>query len=474
MGLELSNFLIESKKTIKKLIEILSIEYKYVSVLGTDCFGKEYTSLRTGTSVKNSNWNERGFVLRVYNGVNYSEFSFDYISDDNVEEFAEKIKKKIKTYVSLFDECEVNQYPVIDEEEITKSFKDKIEVYPEAVSDKEILNKIISINKKAMAISDKILNVVAKYNYLHVNKIFISNKKDLEQSYLWSEGIIQCITANEEDTKFNYKVFSGLRGVEIIDEMETSVKEVVDTALKALESEPIVPGMYEVICSPDVSGLIAHEAFGHGVEMDMFLKERAKAKEYIGHHIASPLVTMHDGATSERHMSSYLFDDEGVLGQDTVIIDKGVLKCGISDTLSAAKLNQRPTGNGKRESFERKAYSRMTNTFFERGYCTLEEMIKSINYGFLLDVPMSGMEDPKSWGIQCMVNFAYEIKDGSLTGKIFSPIVLTGYVPDLLKSISMVSDEIHLEGSGACGKGYKEYVKVSSGGPYIKARVRLG
>lgn len=474
MELELSNFLIESKKPIRKLIEILSKEYKYVSVLGTDCFGKKYSSLRTETSIENSDWNERGFVLRIYNGINYSEFSFDYISKENVEELAKEINEKVKKYISLFDECEVNSYPVIDEEEITKSFKDKMGVYPKAGSDEDILNKIMDINKKAMGISNKILNVIVMYNYLHVNKIFISNKKDLEQSYLWSEGIIQCITSNEEDTKFNYKVFSGLKGVEIIDEMKDSIKETVDTALKALESEPIVPGMYEVICSPDVSGLIAHEAFGHGVEMDMFLKERAKAKEYMGHHIASPLVTMRDGASSERHMSSYLFDDEGVLGQDTVIIDKGVLKCGISDTLSAVKLGSKPTGNGKRESFERKAYSRMTNTFFEKGYCTVDEMIKSINYGFLLDVPMSGMEDPRSWGIQCMVNFAYEIKDGKLTGKIFSPIVLTGYVPDLLKSISMVSDEINLEGSGACGKGYKEYVKVSSGGPYIKARVRLG
>ncbi len=474
MELKLSNFLIESKKSIKKLIEILSTEYKYVSVLGTDCFGKEYTSLRTGTSIKNSNWNERGFVLKVYNGINYSEFSFDYISYDSVENLAEQIKEKIKTYISLSDENEVNHYPVLEEEEIKKFFKDKVDIYPTTVSDKEILNKITNINKNAMVLSDKILDVRVAYNYLHVNKIFMSNKRDLEQSYLWSEGMVQCITTNEEDTRFNYKVFSGLKGIEIIDEMESSIKEVVDIALKALEAKPIVPGMYDVICSPEVSGLIAHEAFGHGVEMDMFLKERAKAKEYIGQYIASPLVTMRDGATSKRHMSSYLFDDEGVLGQDTVIIDKGVLKCGISDTLSALKLGERPTGNGKRESFERKAYSRMTNTFFEKGYCKLEEMIKSIDYGFLLDVPMSGMEDPKSWGIQCMVNFAYEIKDGKLTGKIFSPIVLTGYVPDLLKSISMISDEICLEGSGACGKGYKEYVKVSSGGPYIKARVRLG
>ena len=84
------------------------------------------------------------------------------------------------------------------------------------------------------------------------------------------------------------------------------------------------------------------------------------------------------------------------------------------------------------------------------------------------------MEDPKNWGIQCMVSIAREIKDGKLTGKIYSPIVLTGFVPDLLKSISMMSDEVRLVGSGMCGKGYKEWVKVSDGGPYMKARVRLG
>ena len=84
------------------------------------------------------------------------------------------------------------------------------------------------------------------------------------------------------------------------------------------------------------------------------------------------------------------------------------------------------------------------------------------------------MEDPKNWGIQCMVAIAREIKDGKLTGKIYSPIVLTGYVPDLLKSISMVSENVELGGGGFCGKGYKEWVKVSDGGPYIKARIRLG
>jgi TldD protein len=84
------------------------------------------------------------------------------------------------------------------------------------------------------------------------------------------------------------------------------------------------------------------------------------------------------------------------------------------------------------------------------------------------------MEDPKNWGIQCMVSIPSEIKDGNLTGRLFSTCVLTGYVPDLLKSISMMSETVTLGGSGACGKGHKEWVKVSDGGPWIKAKIRLG
>lgn len=84
------------------------------------------------------------------------------------------------------------------------------------------------------------------------------------------------------------------------------------------------------------------------------------------------------------------------------------------------------------------------------------------------------MEDPKHWGIQCMVSMGREIKDGTLTGKVVGPLTLTGYVPDLLKSITMRSEKVELFGTGACGKGYKEWVKVSDGGPYLKCKVRLG
>lgn len=208
--------------------------------------------------------------------------------------------------------------------------------------------------------------------------------------------------------------------------------------------------------------------------MDMFVKGRAKGAEYIGHQVASEKTTMHEGAAAAKHMSSYLFDDEGTLGTDTVVIDKGILKTGISDLLSAMKLGTVPTGNGKRESFERKAYARMTNTFFAAGTDKYEDMLASIKYGYQIEGMYSGMEDPKGWGIQCIALLGREIRDGRFTGKLISPVLMTGFVPDVLKSISMVSDKIHLDGAGYCGKGHKEFVKTSNGGPFIKAKVRLG
>ena len=228
------------------------------------------------------------------------------------------------------------------------------------------------------------------------------------------------------------------------------------------------------ITAPSITGLIAHEAFGHGVEMDQFVKDRALAQSYVGKYVASPICNMHDGADATLSVASYFFDDDGVLAHDTRIIRDGILLTGISDLGSAVQLGTQPTGNGRRESTRRKAYTRMTNTFFEKGSDKLSDMIGSIQHGYMLFETNNGMEDPKNWAIQCVAEYGIEIVDGKLTDNYVSPVVMSGYVPDLLKSISMISDDFEIEGAGMCGKGYKEWVRVSDGGPALKVRVKLG
>ncbi len=474
MKAKLSTFLSESKSILQELVHKLSKDFKYVSILGTDTIGTTYSTSVRGSGVNDSNWKERGFVVRVFNGVNYSEYSFNSLTDmiyveSRIKEIA---NNDIQTLISKG--VELIAFPLIKDENMVNEFYSEFEKSPFDVEPSEKLNELNKIMQQGLQKSDKFIDFRVSYEEVKISKIFLSTEKDLAQAILYTNMSLVAIGRGDKGVKYDFEGISGLKGYEIMDEAYTKIDKVANSVIELLDSDRIVPGEYEIICDPSVSGLIAHEAFGHGVEMDMFVKNRAKGEEYIGKEIASEKVSMRDGALSETEVGTYLFDDEGTLGTDTLIIDNSILRSGISDLLSALKLGTNPTGNGRRESYERKAYARMTNTFFEGGNESLEDMIQSVKQGYILEGYFSGMEDPKNWGIQCVIAKGREIKDGKFTGKIVSPVTLTGYVPDLLKSIDMVSNTpLQLSGGGACGKGHKEWVKTSTGGTYIKAIGRL-
>ena len=476
MQVQRSAFLQAARPLLKKLISRLSEKYGYASVLAADTRSKQYHVANTGVFAgEDELFTRRGFVLKVYDGQSYGEYSFTHIDEAAIPAIAAEVENRLMPLAGKLPEgLSLSEYGRIADEPAILLKSSEYEVHPDEKGDEAILAALNAIRDDAKGRDERIIDCNIDYEYQEIHKLFLSPNRDLEQNLLWSDCSFYVMCPKEDDIVGYSDGVSDLAGVEVLDKLRGRLDNAAKGALELIDSEPITPGEYECVCTPAVTGLIAHEAFGHGVEMDMFVKDRAQARKFIGQYVASPLITMHDGAAVQRNTGSFFFDDEGVLSHDTVIIEKGVLKRGISDIQSAMHLGTEPTGNGRRESFERKAYTRMTNTYFEPGDDTLEVMIASVEDGFLLDNPTGGMEDPKNWGIQCIVNVAREIKNGKLTGRIFSPVVLTGYVPDLLKSITMVSRDFELDGAGMCGKGWKEWVKVSEGGPCIKARIRLG
>jgi TldD protein len=319
---------------------------------------------------------------------------------------------------------------------------------------------------------EKILNATIVVQPYTVSKLFISKNRELDQHYGWANAFA-VVTYRDGKIVRAREGANGYILADIMSELPTKLEKLYKKAVNLSKAKPIEPGYYDVITDSSITGLIAHEAFGHGVEMDQFVKDRALAKEYVGKYVASPISNMHDGAAATLSAASYFFDDDGVLAHDTLIIKDGILLAGISDLVSATRLGTQPTGNGRRESYKRKAYARMTNTFFAPGNDKLEDMIASIKHGYMLFETNNGMEDPKNWQIQCTAEYGIEIIDGKLTDNYVSPVVMSGYVPDLLKSISMISDEFEVIGSGSCGKGYKEWVRVADGGPALKVKVKL-
>ncbi|MFQ9151571.1 MAG: metallopeptidase TldD-related protein [Blautia sp.] len=224
---------------------------------------------------------------------------------------------------------------------------------PTAVSPEEILARLKKISDTGAA-GKFVIDFRVAAQFAHVNKLFLSEKRTLCRRMLLQKAWQRPLAPTGEKQDMIFRGFSGLKGAELLDEIGGTVDELLKLLDEKLHADPVVPGMYDVITAPEVTGLIAHEAFGHGVEMDMFVKERALAKEYLGKKVASDITSMKDGAASAAEVSSYLFDDEGTLGTDTTIIENGTLVTGISDLLSALRLGTAPTGNGKEKVLREK------------------------------------------------------------------------------------------------------------------------
>jgi TldD protein len=484
MKVPLSAHLRAVRPPLRALIERLGLDFPYASVLASDCAGMRYTVQRQGATAHESRWSERGYAVRVYvpaseagtagSGGAYLEHSFNELPANGLEAFAESLSEAFRLRASQNLAAQPAADPLTVEEPLAASWQGEVAILPRELGAEEKFRRLQGIKDRAAQACRELVDIRVIYEEVAVAKLFLSVRRDLAQSYVWSQGYLIPIVRRAEVTRQMVRSFSGLKGPELIDEMEAGLVATLAVAEELLGAEHIVPGEYDIILSPEAAGLLAHESFGHGVEMDMFVKGRAKAAHYVGRPVASPLVSLRDGARAAAQTGSCWFDDEGVLTGDTLVIDRGVLRGGISDLLSALRLDSLPTGNGKRESFERKAYARMTNTFFTAGECSKEELIASVQHGYLLEKFLSGMEDPKNWGVQGVILYAREIRDGQLTGKVVAPVIMTGYVPDVLGSVSKVSRELAMSGSGMCGKGHKEYLKNSAGGPYLKARMRLG
>ena len=464
-----SEFLQSRRNDAKALVAELRKTYDYVSVLGVDVKARSISANRKLTNIASGMDTECGFVVKVAGDGVFYEYSLDDIHGD-LEALVAEINRCFRFSKAL------NAKPIgvreLRDEPLVQSFCRESDL--DRYSEQQLLDYCKDLRDSVSAKSENLLNVSAALYTMETSKLFISENRELDQNYAWVNGMVSVVWRENDQTVTFGSGENESTLAAVLEKLPGVVDEVLHTAHMLTTAKPMVPGEYDIVTDTHMTGLICHEAFGHGVEMDMFVKDRALAKEYVGKYVASPIVNMRDGAASALSAGSYFFDDEGVLAGDTQIIKDGILVTGISDLSSALELGTAPTGNGRRESSRRKAYARMSNTFIEAGDATLEDMIASIDHGYYVCECDNGMEDPKNWAIQCVAKYAIEIVDGKLTDNWFSPVIISGYVPDLLKSISMVSKDCVIVGAGMCGKGYKEWVRVSDGGPCVKARAKLG
>lgn len=241
----------------------------------------------------------------------------------------------------------------------------------------------------------------------------------------------------------------------------------VHQAVVNLDAKPAPAGTMTVVLSNGWPGILLHEAIGHGLEGDFNRKGSSAFSGCVGERVAAAGVTVVDDGTIAQRRGSMNIDDEGNPTQNTVLIENGILKGYLQDSLNARLMNQPVTGNGRRESFAHIPMPRMTNTYMLNGDKDPEEIIASVKHGLYAVNFGGGQVDITSGKFVFSAAEAYMIKNGKISYPV-KGATLIGNGPDVLTRVSMIGNDMSLDpGIGTCGKEGQS-VPVGVGQPTLR------
>ncbi len=260
--------------------------------------------------------------------------------------------------------------------------------------------------------------------------------------------------------RFDYSGFSD-------EVLQQYASEAVHQALVNLDARPAPAGNMTVVLGAGWPGILLHEAIGHGLEGDFNRKGSSAFAGKIGQRVAAPGVTVVDDGTLSDRRGSLTVDDEGNPTQSTVLIEDGILRGYIQDSLNSRLMGMPLTGNARRESYAHIPMPRMTNTYMHNGNVAPEEIIKSVKKGLYAANFGGGQVDITSGKFVFSAAEAYMIEDGKITYPV-KGATLIGNGPDALTRVSMIGNDMKLDsGVGTCGKEGQS-VPVGVGQPTLR------
>ncbi len=248
--------------------------------------------------------------------------------------------------------------------------------------------------------------------------------------------------------------------------LTTMVQEAVDRTMILFDARRPPAGEMPVILASGASGILLHEAIGHGMEADFNRKGVSIYSDMIGKKVAEPFVTVVDQATIPRERGALNYDDEGNRAGRTVLVQDGVLKSYLHDRISASQYDLKPTGSGRRQSYRYAPMPRMSCTFMEDGPHTKEEIIAAVDHGIICETYTNGQVQIGAGDYTFYVKNGWLVENGKITAPI-KDVNIIGNGPESLKRITMVANDARLDTGGwTCGKNGQS-VPVSQGIPTV-------
>ena len=248
--------------------------------------------------------------------------------------------------------------------------------------------------------------------------------------------------------------------------LHAQVEETAKHAVALLAAPQVKGGEYTVVLDPVLAGVFVHEAFGHLSEADhIYENERLRQIMVLGKKFGGRELNIVDSAAAPDLRGSYKYDDEGVAATKTYLIKEGELVGRLHSRETAARMNEKPTGNARAINYRFPPIVRMTNTYIEPVQGSLEEIIADIKEGVYAKNWFGGTTSMEMFTFSA--GEAYMIRNGKLA-EALRPVVLTGNVFTTLNNIDAIGSDLDMNQGGGCGKGGQMPLPVSNGSPHIR------
>jgi TldD protein len=327
-----------------------------------------------------------------------------------------------------------------------------------------------TVNDKCFAMSPLVVKVNAQFHDQQKRIMIITSDgtkvEDLQPRNYLMVNVVAEKDGRRERAGWN---MGGRRNFSFYnaDVVDIIAKTAIDRVLVLFEAVQPPAGEMPVVLGPGVTGILLHEAIGHGMEADFNRKKISTYATMIGKQVAEPFITIIDDGTIPDLLGSLNVDDEGIPGQKTILVDKGILTSYMHDKISARHYHVSPTGNGRRESYQHYIQPRMRNTYMLSGESSPADIISSVTKGIYVQDVSNGQVKIGEGDFAFYVSQGRLIENGKLTAPI-KDINIMGNGPKMLLNVTMAANDLqmHQGGGGACGKG-GQAVPVGFGLPTV-------
>jgi len=435
--------------------------------------GGDYCDLYFEHRISNGLSVEDKAVNRAYTGVDFGVGIRVTKGDQTGYSFCEEVSPKAmeqaaKTAAAIADATGRKAPVEFKSHDIPRYYP--IEVSWSAVRADRKAPLLDAINQKVFAADKRILKCTASLNdEMRYVLIARSDGRLVADCQPMTSAFVNCIAEQNGRRETAYFGLSGRYGFEYYtpERLDRLAREAVRRTVLMFEATKPEAGEMEVVLAPGSSGILLHEAIGHGMEADFNRKNISIFSDKIGKPVAEKFVSIVDDGTNPNLRGSVNTDDEGNDTEKTMLVENGVLRSYLHDHISAEHYKVKPTGNGRRESFRYAPMPRMRNTYMLPGPHKREEVIASVKKGLYAEEFTNGQVQIGAGDFTFYVKIGYLIENGRLTRPV-KDVNVIGNGPRVLSLIAMVADDLQIGEIGStCGKNGQS-MPVGMGLPTVK------